>query len=115
MMDTSGKRVRSNHSAEFKAQVLEQCQAPGAWVTQVAMAHGINANLVHIWRKLAPQQCAQPVEASPFVPLLVEAAPASPVQQHIDIELRRGAVSMTLTWPLPATLELASWTRALLR
>ena len=58
MMDTSGKRVRSNHSAEFKTQVLEQCQVTGASVAKVAMDHGINANLVHIWRKLARQQCA---------------------------------------------------------
>ena len=114
-MDTTGKRVRRNHSAQLKAQILEQCQVPGASVAQVAMAHGINANLVHIWRKLARQHSAQPLEAPAFVPLAIEAAPASPVQPHIDIELRRGAVSMTLNWPLSATAELAGFTRALLR
>ena len=115
-MDTTKKRVRRNHSAQFKAQVLEQCQAPGASVAQVALAHGINANLVHIWRKLARQQCKQPVAAPQFVPLVVEAAaPALPVQQHIGIELRHGALLMTLNWPLSGAGELTEFTRRLLR
>jgi transposase len=59
-MDTTKKRVRRNHSPELKAQILAQCEASDASVAKVALEHGINANIVHTWRKLARQQCAEP-------------------------------------------------------
>jgi transposase len=36
-MDTEKKRVRRNHSAELKAQVVAECELPGASVAKVAM------------------------------------------------------------------------------
>jgi transposase len=33
----------------------------------------------------------------------------------IEIELRRGAVTMKATWPLSAAADFAAWTRELLR
>jgi transposase len=42
---------RRRYSNEMKAQVLAECDAPGASVAKVAMSHGINANVVHGWRK----------------------------------------------------------------
>ena len=50
-MTTDKKRIRRNHSPALKAQVLAECEAPGASVAQVAMSHGINANIVHGWRE----------------------------------------------------------------
>ncbi len=52
-MDTMGqaKRIRRRHNAEFKHQVLAACAQPGASVAAVALAHGLNDNLVHKWRK----------------------------------------------------------------
>ena len=44
---------RRRHSAQLRALVLEQCAAPRASVAKVAMSHGLNANMVHGWRKLA--------------------------------------------------------------
>lgn len=38
--------ARRVHSAQFKAQVLAQCAQPGA---SVALANGLNANLVRKW------------------------------------------------------------------
>ena len=52
-MDTENSRRRRRHSAEQKAQILAECAVPGASVAKVAMAHGINTNIVHGWRKLA--------------------------------------------------------------
>ena len=43
---------RRRQSAELRALVLEQCAAPRASVAKVAMSHGLNANMVHGWRKL---------------------------------------------------------------
>jgi transposase len=40
---------RRVHGAELKAKVLAQCREPGASVAPVAMANGLNANLVRKW------------------------------------------------------------------
>jgi transposase len=50
----SESRVRSQrYGAELKAQILAECEAAGSSVARVAMAHGINANVVRRWRQLA--------------------------------------------------------------
>jgi len=41
---------RRRHGAEFKARVLAACDEPGASISGVALAHGLNANLVRHWR-----------------------------------------------------------------
>ena len=48
--------LRRRHSAELKALMLQECAAPGASVAKVAMSHGVNANVVHGWRKLASER-----------------------------------------------------------
>ncbi|MGP3505295.1 transposase [Paracidovorax citrulli] len=45
--------TRRRYSMATKAQVVAECAEPGASVAKIAMAHGINANVVHRWRKLA--------------------------------------------------------------
>ena len=42
---------RRQHSAELKAKVLAACEEPGASISAVALAHGLNANLVRKWRE----------------------------------------------------------------
>jgi transposase len=48
MHSKSGPRRR--HSAELKAKVLAACDEPGASISGVALAHGLNTNLVRKWR-----------------------------------------------------------------
>src|SRR4249919_465676 len=47
----SRQASRRRHSAELKDKVLAACAEPGASVAAVAQAHGLNANLVHKWRR----------------------------------------------------------------
>lgn len=89
---------RRQYSAAMKAQVVAECGEPGASVAQVAMAHGINANVVHRWRQLAREgKGATPAKTGEFIalPLAVPvgstAAPA-----EIRVELRRGSVTMNI-------------------
>ena len=42
-------RRRRTHTEPFKQAVINACQAPGASAAGVALAHGINANLVRRW------------------------------------------------------------------
>ena len=109
---------RRRYGAELKAQVVAECDAPGASVSKVAMAHGINANVVHRWRQLA-REGAQVTVAKPseFVPVAIATPMPLPAQgcRDIEVELRRGAVTMKVTWPSSAAADFAAWTRELLR
>jgi transposase len=113
---------RRRHGKALKAQVLAECSQPGTSVAAVALAHGLNANLVHKWRRGAGRKPESPARAVPvadsvavaFVPLqLPQPAPATP--PDIRIELRRGATSVTVSWPAGAAAECAAWMRELLR
>ena len=117
--------LRRRYSAQMKASVLEQCAAPGASVAKVAMSHGVNANIVHRWRKL--ERCgalataatsATPASvnqsAIQFVPLTLPVSLPTASPQHqpspdIRIDLRRGATSMAISWPIAAADECTAW------
>lgn len=114
-MATENSRKRRRHGAELKAQVLAECNAPGASVAKVAMAHGINANIVHGWRKQARKAGAVTV-AERFVPVAI--APVVPQvadDRAIEVELRRSGITIKLSWPMSASMDLSVWARELLR
>jgi transposase len=51
-----------------------------------------------------------------FVPVAFEAAVAPHTcERDIEVEVRRGAVTMKITWPLSAAAEFGAWMRELLR
>ena len=121
--------LRRRHSAELKALVLEQCAAPGASVAKVAMSHGVNANIVHGWRKLAREREGAVISARgpatlpaktaasvpQFLPVSMAQTTSPPAPVDIQIELRRGAAAMKINWPITAAAECAAWMRELLR
>jgi transposase len=135
----SRSAARRRHSAEFKAEVLAACEQPGASVSAVALAHGLNANLVHKWRMARGVQLASitapltvPMAAAPAPPRPVLAADArfvpiemctpaqatpSGVAHHgeavIHVELKRGATSVIVRWPSSAAADCAAWLREL--
>ena len=91
----------------------------------VAMAHGVNANLLRRWvqeveAKVKPNAVSKKPGAAvavrgpkaAFVPVTLP-TPAQP--QDIRIELRRGATAITVAWPAAAAAECAAWMRELLR
>ena len=115
-MTSEDRKTRRRYGAQFKAMVLAQCDEPGASVAQVAMSHGINDNVVHRWRHLARDGKLAAPKPSEFIALPMPVAPvSSPTSANITVELRRGAVTMTVTWPSSAAADFAHWTRELLR
>jgi transposase len=113
---SSGPATRRRYSAEVKAQVMAECDAPGASVAKVAMAHGINANVVHRWRQLAREGRAElPARTIEFVPVSLAPTPAKTSAGDIQIQLRRGATAMVIAWPVSALADLATWTREILK
>lgn len=115
-MQEAKSQERRRHDARFKVEVLAECAKPGASVAKVALAHGLNTNLVHKWRRDAARvEAPVAIKAEPmFVPLQMAAPAAAPVED-IRVELRKGAVSVSVRWPLPASQACALWLRELLR
>lgn len=111
-MNESKKKTRRRYGAELKQQILAQCAGPGASVAGIALSHGINANVVHKWRREAGGALPA-LQAPAFVP--VPLPPACAPAPDIRIELRRGATSVSVTWPLEAVDQCAVWMRELLK
>jgi len=108
-----GKEVvrRRRYGRDLKEAVLAQCEQAGASVARVAMEHGINANVVHSWRKRARgSEVVQRHVHEQFVPLALPAADAV-----VEVELQRGATLLKVRWPLAGSADLAQWTREVLR
>ncbi|MFC6281853.1 IS66-like element accessory protein TnpA [Polaromonas aquatica] len=112
-MKDSKKITRRRHDPGLKALILSECERPGASVASVAMSHGINANIVHKWRRLANAGTV-PLADTVFIPVALP-APAATTAQDIRVELRRGATTMTITWPVASAGDCAVWMRELLR
>lgn len=125
---------RRRHDAGFKAKVLAACNAPGATAAAVALSHGLNANLVRNWlvdRGLKPAGIAAPTPPAVapnarFLPIemsLPTEADRSGVPSQADlaarneavvqVEVRRGASSLTVRWPRSAGEDGAAWLREL--
>lgn len=118
-------RRRRRHSAQFKAEVVRACQQPGVSMAAVALANGLNANVLRRWVQQAERNRTVPSETldgggavtnaeevPAFVPL---ALPTRESEAEIRIELRRGTTAVKVTWPASAAAECARWMRALLR
>jgi transposase len=120
-MEEVKRAPRRAHSAELRTQVLVECALPGASVAAVAMAHGLNANLVRKWRHKASSGSTAGVLArvnkssGEFVALALPPQSVGESVGDIRIELRRGATTMAITWPAAAAIECAAWMRELLR
>ena len=115
-MGSERPATRRRYGADAKARVLAECEETGASVAKIAMAHGINANVVHRWRQLARKSIgATPPRTTEFVPVTLASEPPRSEAGDIQIQLRRGSTAMTITWPVSAATDFAAWMRELLR
>jgi len=102
--------------------VVAQCAEFGAQVAKIAMANSINANVVYRWRKLVRGGDAKlATKAGEFIalPLTMAPPPGPPITSEsavadLHVELRRGAITISITWPRSAAAEFALWTRDVL-
>ena len=77
------------HSDELRTKVLSECAQAGASLAGIALAHGLNSNLVHKWRRQA-RGALQTSGQNEFIAL------ALPAAQHADPvppDIRRGAAT----------------------
>jgi transposase len=113
-----GRRHR-RHSAEFKAKVVAECRHPGVSIASVALANGLNANLLRNWlikdsgsAAAAPRP---PAAVEEFIAMPLSADSTANASGEIRIELRRGATTVAISWPASAASECAAWLSAWLR
>ena len=118
-------RPRRRHSAAFKATVVAACQHPGVSIAGIALANGINANLLRRWIHLASGMpntgTAGQTRAvvTSFIPVQFEPEPQptamTPSASDIRIEVQRGASTVTVRWPTSVAAECGAWLREVLR
>lgn len=136
------KSKRRVHGAEFKTQVLAECQQPGASVAAIALAHGLNVNLLRKWLVgrgiqraglVAPRTMTRTAAGADatssrslqFIPVEIACAPvaatatatapvqAGPAVAEIHVELTRGATRLSVRWPSAQAGACAAWLREL--
>lgn len=120
------KKPRRTFTAEFKHQLIQQCQQPDTSVAKVAMQHQINANLLHKWirqsRSMVPSLTTPSCPQTDFLPVILhptpvkQEAPPPPVPEkkataHIRIPLHdeQGSVRdqmIEIEWPVESATEL---------
>ena len=121
MVDTMtierASRTKRVHSKEFKDEVVRACREPGVSVAGIALANGVNANLVRKWmskrgvaaptmrRSIATAPTPRPID---FVPVTLEPVKSLPA---IHIEARRRDGVVKIEWPVSAAGECAAWLR----
>ena len=116
-------RRKRRHSEKFKDELVRACSEPGVSVAGIALANGVNANLLRKWMGArgvtAPSlrqsvDSVEPVRHAPeFLPVAV--TPAEPSPPEIRIEARRGNTVVKLEWPVAAAAECAAWLRGWLK
>jgi transposase len=136
-MGTTKGGTRRKHSDEFKAEVLSECRLLGKSISGMALKHGLNANLLRLWLRNSQSSAAcHPIvdsEASSamlesaseqFVAVRLEVPPvpkdlcnkrSTAIQTTIELELRRGNATATVTWPSELASDCGAWLREWLR
>ena len=112
-------RRKRRHSEEYKDELVRACAEPGVSVAGIALANGVNANLLRKWMHArgiaAPSQRRRrevarlASEVAQFVPVTL--TPSEPPHPEIRIEARRGNAVVKVEWPVSAAGECAAWLR----
>ena len=93
-------------------------------MASVAMANGVNANVVRRWVLESEAVVARPANDARPAPLAATqlpsnfvqvSLPSAPTTPDIRIEIQRGSAKIVVVWPSTAASECAAWMRELLR
>jgi len=120
---STGRRRRRRHSELFKAEAVGACQQEGVSIAAVALARGLNANLLRSWVRKAERgnapiaigrsAAADPVQrAQSFVPVTL---PTDGAERPIRVELCRKGRKVSIEWPASAAHECARLLRELMK
>ena len=117
-------RQRRRYSVEFKVEAIKACK-PGISMAAVALANGLNANMLRKWvsearvpnESLLPVniESNEPLSAPPapgFVALrLPEPAPRADLLPSIYLDVQRAGLIIKVTRPGALASECSAWLR----
>ncbi len=116
-------RRRGRYTDEFKSQIIAACRQPGVSTSAVALANGINANLVRRWIVQSDDSSTVPkssLNASPpegFVQISSRAVCRDPVvtsEPCLRLDIRKSDLAITLSLPMGQHSECAALLKLLL-
>jgi len=124
----STRHTHRTYTRQFKAELVAACQQPGASIAALAGSHSMNANVLHRWLKehardgrhqLNGTGLTGKVSTTPntpaFIPVQLPAVLRESGVHELKVELRKGALSMTVCWPVSAADAFAHWTKSILK
>ena len=96
---------------------------PGVSMAAVALAHGLNANMLRKWvidaQHSEPRVLKAPMpeeeQQPPSPAFILLALPAPAVDGEIRVDVQRAGTSVNIVWPASAARECAAWLRDWLR
>ena len=118
-------RRHARYSDEFKRQVVAACHAPGVSKAAIALANGLNANMLRRWvvqsaslgshgQLATVTKALAPAQTKPdFIPVKF-APPPSAQSGDIRIELQHANTAIQIHWPMAASSQCAQWLREVL-
>jgi len=102
-----GKRKRGRYSNEFKQELVKACEAPGVSTASVALANGVNANLLRRWvselrgdsgfQVPCPEGAPGAYDEPEFVRIESEVRPITPPTSSIELVLQRGDIRVLVS------------------
>jgi transposase len=107
----------------FKAEAIGACQQPGVSIAAVALARGLNANMLRDWVRKA-ERSGRPIAIRTTEPsvamhgsegFMPVSLPPSPTESAIRVEVRRNGRSVSIEWPASAARECALLLKELMR
>lgn len=108
----TGRTGRAVYARAFKQAVVQKCSEPGTSVAAVALANGLNANLVHKWCAKYPYNPVCEAASPTLLPVKLtttdsmhhEFAPAAPARKSAGvIEIDIGAARVRLRGEMDET------------
>ncbi len=122
----SAKRSWRKHSDEFKARVIALALQPHASLASVALANGINANMLRTWvhasrpasglrtaiRDDRNFQALSFVQLPKQVDIPTPTAPPSATSTVVEVQIHRGETRVVVS--LPMIGDSAAWVREVL-
>ncbi|AXW36776.1 transposase [Ralstonia pseudosolanacearum] len=113
---------RRRHSAEFKTKAVQDCMQPGVSIAAVALHHRLTANLLRRWvaeqeglDTAAEARALMTAPQAEFISLQIGDPEPTPLIPDIQIEVRRGAATVSIRWPGSAAADCAVWLQGWLR
>jgi transposase-like protein len=111
-------RRRRQHAPEFKRGLVALCR-PGVSISAVALAHGVNANLLRRWiNQCRNELVAAPVASQPSKLVAVQVdlpAQVPPGDDAIEIGIEKNNARISIRWPGNQAQAFGLWLGAWLK